>query len=132
MALCAFIISLAAIAVSTYSVTKDIQAAPSATATQRSTGENFKWKLGEVVDVQGNLYVYQGWNRLRYSYGTYGSTSEYYSLSLARWQNRWLQLTYPFYTTSPEESVTLSPYKLQVFSFNNDYLNATFLWFILD
>jgi hypothetical protein len=73
MALCAVIISLAAIALSAYSVTKGIQAAPSVTSTSVSFGQKFNWSVDEVVDVKGRairisrlelLYISQHiWNR---------------------------------------------------------------------
>jgi len=115
MALSAIIISLAAIVMSTYSMTKDIQTAPSVSATQRSIGENFNWKLGEVVDVQGNIYAYLGYQAN--------------TLRIAKYQNGWIELTYGLWAYEWEQrNITLYPYKLLVEPqyVTNNYLTATF------
>lgn len=62
LAIASIILGSAAMLVSfeAYSLAKSTQIAPSVTATLRSIGERFRWNLGEVVDVQGNLYEYLG------------------------------------------------------------------------
>ena len=63
---------------------KSTQATPPVTATRISIGQKFNWTVAEVVDVQGNLYAYLGYEIL---------TVE--TLRIAKWQNGWIELTYP-------------------------------------
>jgi len=115
--LSSIVISLAAIALSTYVMTRSIQAAPMVTSTSISLGQKFNWKVAEVVDIQGNLYAYLGYE--------IPSTTTYNTLRLVKWQNGWLELTYSITRILPG-NVTLSPYKLQIYDFNLDYLTAQF------
>ena len=95
--LSSIVISLAAISLSTYSITRGIQTTPAVTSTPISLGQKCNWKMAEVVDVQGNLYAYLGWEA---SY-----------LHLAKWQNGWMELSY--YFGHFPQNATLSPYKLR-------------------
>jgi len=129
--LIATIVSFASIGLSTYSVARSIQTAPIMTSTSISLGQKFNWTVAEVVDVQGNLFAYLGYD-IPFRYPTEWCSI---TLRLAKWQNGWMELSYSFFTYvsySNEvsfymEKVTLSPYILEIYAFNNNYLTATFL-----
>ncbi len=108
-----------------YSVATNNQTAASVNATQVNIGQNFKWKTGEVINIQGNQYAYLGYEL------NPQPDVDLYSLRLARLQNTWIELTYSLtyqrFATNEPTNVTLTPYKLQIINFNNDYLNATIL-----
>lgn len=112
--LSSIVISLASMGVSTYSVTRSIQATPAVTSTPISLGQKFNWTVAEVIEVQGNLYAYLG----------YGFPSHQF----ARWQNGWMVLSYHDldYYYLPK-NVTLTPYILRVYTYKTDlYLTAQF------
>ena len=117
------IVIIAALTLGSYSTSRNQNML---SVTYVSLGQRYGWKLGEVIDVQGTLYAYLG-----YEIAPYGDRIAY-SLRLARWQNTWVELTYFLGETDFRSSyyhsvnVTLSPYKLQIFVYSNDYLNATF------
>jgi hypothetical protein len=120
--LVSLIISSAAILISfsAYSVAGSIRFAPTMNYSTKSLGQTFNWAVAEVVEIQGNLYAYLGYEV---------TLSSGRTLRLAKWQNGWMELTYHFlsYEYSPfPANVTLSPYKLQVNDLNNDYLTALF------
>jgi hypothetical protein len=84
--------------------------------TSINLGQKFNWTVAEVINIQGNLYAYLGYEPL--------PPSIYDRLHVARWQNAWLDLTYAVWL--PPFNVTLAPYRLQVGFYSNDYLTATF------
>jgi hypothetical protein len=123
------IISLAAIAISTYTTIKGIQATPlpSVVSTSIGLGQKFNWTVAEVVEVQGNLYVYCGHTVSSVYWDiTNGTRPSVGTLHLAKWQNGWIELFY-YVPNTLTLNVSLSPYELQIYSFSNDYLIATFL-----
>jgi len=113
--LSSIVISFASMGLSTYTVTRNIQIAPTMASTPISLGQKFNWTVAEVVEVQGNLYAYLGY--------------EFPSHHFARWQNGWMELSYheldPYYLP---KNVTLTPYILRIYTYITDlYLVAQFL-----
>ena len=108
--------------ITAYSLARSTQTAATITSTRTSIGEKFNWSVGEVVDVNGNFFAYRG-----FEVPVYVEAGGFlYSVHLTRWQNAWIEVSYSFFTQSPEANVTLSPYKLHIQEFNNNYLTATF------
>jgi len=95
-----------------------------------SLGQSFMWYVGEVVDVQGNLYVYSGLEINFLESGFY-----FVHIHFARWQNGWIQLQYFFHTAvanlgafSTPAKIALTPYLLRFQFYYTDRIgNATFL-----
>lgn len=99
---------------SAYSVAKSIQVAPTLEYTTISLGQKFNWRVAEVVEVQGNLYAYLGY--------------EFPSHHLAKWLDGWMELSYRLDTNDLPINVTLAPYTLQVYTVETDlYLVAQFI-----
>jgi len=125
--LLAIILASSALAISIGYMTRTDSAAFSET-TAVSLGQSFTWHVGEVVDVQGNLYVYSGLEINFQTSGTY-----FVHLHFARWQNGWVQLRYFFDIAvanlgglSTPARIALHPYLLRFQFFYADRLNATF------
>jgi hypothetical protein len=120
--LVSLVISAAGILISfsAYSVARSIRFAPTMNYTSISLGQKIDWAVGGVIEVQGNIYAYLG-NEV--------SVSSMRTLRFAKWQSNWIELTYSFfgYEYNPfPANITLSPYKLQVYDLNNNYLTAQF------
>ena len=118
----AVILSLLAIGLSAYSLMGNTQANAQGASNTQSTvpiadstigiGQQFNWTIGEIVNVQGNLYVYQGHD---------GG-----SLYFARWQNVWMELVY--HTNGANYlDVALYPYKIQIRGYNDNFAVVQFL-----
>ena len=125
--LLAIILASSALAISIGYMTRTDSAAFSET-TAVSLGQSFTWHVGEVVDVQGNLYVYSG---LEINFQE--SDSYFVHLHFARWQNGWVQLRYFFDIAVANlgglptpARIALHPYLLRFQFFYADRLNATF------
>jgi hypothetical protein len=78
---------------------------PMRNPTEISLGQQFNWSVGEIIEVQGNLYVYQGYTQI-----TGMSVMGY----IGEWQNGWITLTYCNFASYYQVSYTLSPYILRV------------------
>ncbi len=87
-------------------------------------GEEFNWKVAEVVNIQGNMYGYLGYESI---------TSNMVTMRLAKWQNGWMELTFSFTYVAPPygprlfQNFTLSPYILEVSDFQYFNLTARFI-----
>ena len=112
--LSSIVISLASMGLSTYSATRSIQATPTMNYTTISLGQKFNWTVAEVVEIQGNLYAYLGY--------------EWPSHHFARWQNGWMELSYHYIDPNYlPRNFTLAPYILQVYTYITDlYVVAQF------
>ncbi len=128
VALLAIVLASSALAMNTGYLTK-ADSAGSSKATPVSPGQSFMWRVGEVIDVQGNLYAYSG---LEINYQASGSN--FIHLHFARWQNGWIELRYFFNNAIANDGIlpapgylALYPYQLRFQRFYTDKLNATFL-----
>jgi len=94
---------------------------PMRNPTQISLEQEFNWTVGEIVDVQRNLYVYQGY--------TQTAANVLPELLIAEWQNGWIALTYQetfYYYGYKPFNVSLSPYLLEVAWPSSLFFTATF------
>lgn len=78
---------------------------PMSNPTEISLGQQFNWSIGEIIEVQGNLYVYQGYTLIS-GVGTMGYIGE--------WENGWITLTYCNFAAYYQLNYTLSSYILRL------------------
>jgi hypothetical protein len=78
---------------------------PMSNTTEINLGQQFNWTIGEIIEVQGNLYVYQGYTQIT-GVGWMGYIGE--------WENGWLTLTYCNFAAYYQVNYTLSSYILRI------------------